>query len=235
MADELTDKEKRFCDEYLIDLNATAAYARAGYTGKSNGVLRTGAHKLLTKANIQVHIQELMQKRSNRVQIDQDRVVKELATVAFLDPARFYTLSGDLRNIKEMEEDVRRVIQSIESFEEWEGTGDDKHLVGHTKKLKFWDKLKALELVGKHLGMWKDKVEVTGTNGQPIQVEPVTDAQAMARISNVFARLGEANIGAFRNGNTASIGLSVGRPISDHDEGGDGPGPVADGPPAFRG
>ena len=61
---KLTEKQKRFCEEYLIDLNATQSYLRAGYKAKSNEIARVESHKLLTKPNIQQYIEELRAEQS---------------------------------------------------------------------------------------------------------------------------------------------------------------------------
>lgn len=80
---KLTEKQKRFCEEYLIDLNATQSYLRAGYKAKSNEIARVESHKLLTKPNIQQYIEELRAEQSKRTEITADKVLEELGFVAF--------------------------------------------------------------------------------------------------------------------------------------------------------
>lgn len=108
---ELTDRQARFCEEYLIDLNATQAAIRSGYSEKTANRI---ASELLSKLDIQEKITELKAERSQRTEITQDRVVKELAAVA------------------------RAEIKGVRAV----------------------DKLKALELLGKHLGMFVERYEV---------------------------------------------------------------------------
>ena len=81
----LTDKQKRFCEEYLIDLNATQAYIRAGYSVKKSITAEQNASKLLRNAKVQEYIVELQLKRSENTGITAEKVVKELEIVAFSD------------------------------------------------------------------------------------------------------------------------------------------------------
>lgn len=67
---------------------------------------------------------------------------------------------GGLKNIQDIDESTRRAISSLETYEEFEGYGEEREKVGDTKKIKLIDKTKALELLGKHLGMFKEKVDI---------------------------------------------------------------------------
>lgn len=118
MAARLTDRQQRFVAEYLVDLNATQAAIRAGYSEKRASEI---GYQLLRKTTVQAAIQEAMADREKRTGVTQDRVVAELERVAFAE-AHDYTDAD----------------------------------------LKYANKLKALELLGRHLGMFTDKVEQTG-------------------------------------------------------------------------
>lgn len=147
----MTKKQKRFVEEYLIDLNATQAAIRAGYspdTAKSIG------SENLTKPDLQARIAKAMAERSKRTGVSADRVVMELAKIAFVNAgdvidAETATLKPDAAR-----EDTA-AIQSVKV----KTFGED----GLEREIKMADKLKALELLGKHLGMFKDKVELSGT------------------------------------------------------------------------
>ena len=100
-----------------------------------------------------------MQKQAEiqkRTEITQDRVLKELAKIAFGDIRKLYTDNGALRNIVDLEDDIAGAISGVETFEEYEGRGAEREYIGDTKKVKMLDKTKALELLGKHLGMFKE-------------------------------------------------------------------------------
>ena len=168
----MTDAQKRFCDEYLIDLNATRAYKVAYPNCKKDATARTNGSKLLTITNIQNYISERMQEREKRTEVTQDMVIKELAKIAFLDIRKLYTENGQLRNVADIDDDTAGAISSLETLEEYDGYGDDREKIGDTQKVKLLDKTKALELLGKHLGMFND-VNVNMKNA--IQVELVDD------------------------------------------------------------
>ena len=146
----MTKKQKRFAEEYLIDLNATQAAIRAGYspdTAKEIGC------ENLTKPNIRACIDTEMAERSKRTGVNADRVVRELAKIAFVNAADVINAKdATLRN--DASEDDTAAIQSVKV----KTFGDD----GLEREIKMADKLKALELLGKHLGMFKDKLELSG-------------------------------------------------------------------------
>jgi len=157
--DKMTPKQKRFCEEYLVDLNATQAAIRAGYSKKT---AKVKGCQLLTKVNIDKYIRAQLENRSTRTQIAQDDVLSELGKIAFNDLGEMLTEDGRLKNLNDMSESSRCAISGIENSEEFEGKGVDREHTGTLRKIKTWDKLKALELLGKHLGMFVDKQEMSG-------------------------------------------------------------------------
>lgn len=166
---KLTPKQEAFVKEYLIDLNGTAAAKRAGYTGSDN-VLANTAHNLLRNPKVAAVIQEAMDKRSERTEITADVVLKELLLIARADLSQAYADNGKLLPIKQIPEDVRRAIAGIKVFEEFEGMGKDRIQIGEVREVKFWDKPKALELLGRHLKLFTDKIEHGGKEGGPIVI-----------------------------------------------------------------
>lgn len=119
MAARLTDKQKRFVDEYLVDLNATAAAKRAGYSAKRASEL---GYQLLQKTTVQASIQQAMQARSQRLCITQDFVLERLREIA-----------------------EREASDAPDS------------------ELKYSAKLRALELLGRHLGLFEDRLRLAGS------------------------------------------------------------------------
>lgn len=157
---KLDPKRALFVQEYLKDLNATKAAIRAGYSKKT---ARTQGSALLTKIDIQAAIEKAKASRSERTEITQDRVIRELARIAFLDPADLLEDDGSIKLIKNMPEDARRVIAGMEVSEIFDNAaGDQKQAIGLLKKIKVCDKIRALELTGKHLGMFEDKLNIPG-------------------------------------------------------------------------
>lgn len=168
----MTDAQKRFCDEYLIDLNATRAYKVAYPNCKKDETARANSSRLLTNANIQGYILEKQKEIEKRTEVTQDKVIKELAKIAFLDIRKLYSENGQLKNIADIDDETVGAISSFETLEEYDGYGSDREKIGDTQKVKLLDKTKALELLGKHLGMFND-VNVNMKNA--IQVELVDD------------------------------------------------------------
>lgn len=134
----LNDRQKRFCDEYLIDLNGTQAAIRAGYSAKTAAAI--GAENLI-KPNIQSYLKQRLNDREQRTEITQDMVIKELRDVAFAEAADYTDA-----------------------------------------KLKYSNKLKALELLGKHMGMFVDRVKMQ---------TDVNIADSAERLSNIFEQMKE--------------------------------------------
>lgn len=144
---KLTAKQKRFCDEYLIDLNATQAAIRAGYSPKT---ACEQASRLLANVKVQDEIAIEMAERSKRTGINQDRVLMEIAKMAFVNIDD--VIDFDTAKVKRTatKEDLA-CIQSVKIKPTEFGT---------EREIKLCDKKSNLELLGKHLGMFKDKVEL---------------------------------------------------------------------------
>ena len=147
----MTKKQKRFIEEYLIDLNATQAAIRAGY---SPDTARSIGSENLTKPDIQARIAKAMAERSRRTGVNADRVVMELAKIAFVNASDVIDAETATLKPDAVPEDTA-AIQSVKV----KTFGED----GLEREIKMADKLKALELLGKHLGMFKDKVELSGS------------------------------------------------------------------------
>ena len=147
---KLTEKQQRFVDEYLIDLNATQAAIRAGYSVKTADVQGS---RMLGNVKVQQAIAEAMAERSKRTGVNQDRVVLELAKIAFVKMTDIVDCKGRIKDTAT--DDDLSCIESIkykESDNEFGGSVE--------REVKISPKLKALELLGKHLGMWNDKLDV---------------------------------------------------------------------------
>lgn len=146
----MTQKQKRFIEEYLIDLNATQAAIRAGYSPDT--AQQTGSENL-SKPVIRAQIDRAMAERSKRTGVNAERVIQELAKIAFVNAAE--VIDPKTATVKEdaLPEDTA-AIQSVKV----KTFGED----GLEREIKMADKLKALELLGKHLGMFKDRIELSG-------------------------------------------------------------------------
>ena len=165
MADTLTPKQEMFCKEYLIDLNATQAAIRAGYSEKT---ARSVGQENLTKPDIQERVQQLMEERSNRVQLEADEVMWELKNILQADLANYIEINEDTgairaRGFDDMPEGASRAIQSIEEDRIIREDNDGKQTTVHDKfKFRLYNKERMIELAMKHLGMLNDKLELSG-------------------------------------------------------------------------
>jgi phage terminase small subunit len=160
---KLTAKQQKFVNEYLIDLNATQAAIRAGYSKRNADKI---GHELLGKTRVSAYLSERMKARESRTEITQDRVLAEYAKLAFLDPRRFYDESGALIPVNELPADVAAALVGIDVVD---SVDKDSNSVITTKKVKFVDKKGALDSVARHLGMFNDKIQHSGPNGGPIE------------------------------------------------------------------
>lgn len=159
----LTAKQQRFVAEYLIDLNATQAAIRAGYSEKTAA---EQASRLLTNVKVSEAVQAAMKARSERTEIDADWVLKRLARDATADLADLYDDAGQLLPVKEWPMAWRTgLVAGIETVQEREGTDPDgKPEFVTARKVKLLDRTKLVELIGKHVdvGAFKDKIEHSG-------------------------------------------------------------------------
>ena len=146
----MTKKQKIFADEYLIDLNATRAYRVAYPSVKKDETARANGSRMLTNANVAKYISERMQERQQRTEVTQDMVVKELAAIAFARATDYVTIRGGTVCIKDTESLSDDQIRAIAGIKEG----------ANGIEIKLNDKEKALELLGRHLGIWNDKLDI---------------------------------------------------------------------------
>jgi phage terminase small subunit len=170
---KLTPKQERFVREYLIDLNATQAAIRAGYSRKTANEI---GYENLRKTEVQEAINSAMQERARRTEITADRVLRQLARLGFYDIRKAFTEDGRLKPIHEIDDDTAAAIASIEVQELWEGRGGDREHIGRLHKVKFADMKGSVELLMRHLGLFKDKLEHTVKDGGSADLSDVKAA-----------------------------------------------------------
>lgn len=178
---KLNDRQQKFCDEYLIDLNATQAAIRAGYSEKTAYSM---GQRLLKNVEIQNYISERKQDRVERTEITQDMVLKELALIAFSKATDYanvvektaYTQNKDGERVPMLDCEGKPVTyKTVDAVITEELTEDQKRALASVKEgkngieIKPHDKVRALELLGKHLGMWTENLQVNGNVNNPMQ------------------------------------------------------------------
>jgi len=162
----LTPKQQRFIEEYLIDLNATQAAIRAGY---SEGTAQQIGFENLTKPLIATAVAEAQAERSKRVRVSQDDVLRELMRIGYSDAWNYEQDDhGRLSLVEGAPKDATRAVASVKHKTRTVPTKDGDPIVEHTVEYRLWDKNTALTNLGRHLGMFLDRSELTGPDGAPL-------------------------------------------------------------------
>lgn len=156
MSDKLTPKKEKqyriFAQEYIIKFNGTESAIKAGYSKKS---ARVTASRLLTQDNIQILIQKYMKERERRTEITGDMVIAELSKTAFIQESDFYHDNGDVKKLSELTNEQKAGLSSY-GFKSLH-IGDGEYI--DVPVFKAQDKIKSLELLGKHFGIFNEKTE----------------------------------------------------------------------------
>lgn len=182
---KLTPRQALFAQEYPVDFNATQAARRAGYA--SGTAVKIG-HKLLLVEHVQAAIREQLEERTKRTHITQDRVLQELAALAFFDVRKLFAADGSPIPINELDDATAAAINGLDVLEQFEGSGENRQFVGAVKKYRVTDKNTALSNVMKHLGMLKETLAVTGANGGAVELD-VKQSVTLALSAAIKARL----------------------------------------------
>ena len=157
----MTEKQKIFADEYLIDLNATRAYKVAYPSAKKDETAMANGSRMLRNAKVAEYIAERMQKRQERTEVTQDRVIAELAAIAFAKATDYVSIKNDEVLLYDTDKLTEAQVRAIACIKQGKSGIE----------LKLNDKEKALELLGRHLGMFKDKLEVTGLEAEQTKLD----------------------------------------------------------------
>jgi phage terminase small subunit len=146
----LTPKQQEFVTQYLLDLNASAAATRAGYSAKT---AQEQASRLLSNVMIQAAIAQAQAARAQRTQVDADRVLLELARLGFANLQHLYNDSGALLPPHQWPADAAAAVVSLSSHDLFQVVDGERRLVGYARTVKLADKSKALAMLGRHLGL----------------------------------------------------------------------------------
>lgn len=178
---KLTDKQELFAREFIKDLNATQAAIRAGYSAKT---AQEQSSRLLSNVMVQSRIGELKADRNEQVGIDAAYVLKRLVEIDQMDVLDILLANGELKPIKDWPKTWRTTLSGMDVAEM---AGD---AAGLLKKIKWPDKVKNLELLGKHVDVqaFKEniKTEVTGANGGPIVTADMSPEEAAEKYKDLM-------------------------------------------------
>lgn len=179
---KLTPKQRLFIREYLIDLNATQAAIRAGYSKKTAYSI---GQQNLKKVEIAAAIEQAFIERCKRTDITANRVLQEIARISFLDIRKMYNADGSFKPIHELDDDTAAAVSGIEVEQVWEGRGEDREQVGTIHKVKLSDKRGALEMLARHVKVCNNSLAITDADGKtlpPTKIEVVfVDSPAVTK------------------------------------------------------
>lgn len=168
---KLTDKQELFAREFIKDLNATQAVIRAGFSEKS---ARNQAYRLMTNDDILNRIAELKADRNEKVGVDAAYVLRRLTEIDQMDVLDILLANGELKPIKDWPKVWRTTLSGMDVVEM--ASADSAALL---KKIKWPDKVKNLELLGKHVTVQAFKeqtaTEITGANGGPVRYADMSE------------------------------------------------------------
>ena len=183
---DLKPKQESFCQHYTVHWNATQAAKEAGYSEDSAG---KQGYDLLQIPLVLERIKELKEHVLTELGITRERVLTELSRAAFFDLGTAYNPDGTLKTVADMDPETRRAIAGIKVFEEFDGRGATRVKIGETIEVRPYDKVRALELIGKHLKLFAERIEHSGPDGKPIETRAnLTDEQLDARIKEMLAK-----------------------------------------------
>lgn len=149
----MNDKQIKFANEYILTNSGTKAAIAAGYSAKT---ARVKASQLLVDEEIEAYIIEKRQEVAKKHGVTLDRVIEEYSKIAFFDIREIYDVDGGLIDIKQLDDSSAGAIASVKSTEEWgEDDAGDRTVIGTNKEVKVFDKIRALEHLGKHLGLFE--------------------------------------------------------------------------------
>jgi phage terminase small subunit len=161
---KLTPRQTLFVSEILIDGNAAQAAIRAGYAPKA---AKEQGYDLLTRPHIAEAVAAKRAKRLQRNEVTADRVLQELARIAFFDVRKALNPDGSMKPLDQLDDDTAAPIAGLDLAELRDEDGSP---IGVLKKIKIAEKLRALEMLGRHLGMFNDKLKISGDVENPLLV-----------------------------------------------------------------
>ena len=155
----LTDKQEAFCRQYIIDLNASKAAVRAGYSERTAGAIGS---ENLTKPEIQARITELREEAMKRAELTADMIIEELRSLGFWNIQDFLNQDNSITDLVDLPRDTTRPIVGIKVKQSFIPQEDSEPIREVTTELKLVDKRGALVDLGKHLGIFKADNEQKG-------------------------------------------------------------------------
>lgn len=158
----ITPRQRRFVEEYLVDMNGRQAAIRAGYTATTAHVQ---AAKMLKKDNITAAVTAGIALRSHRTEVEAEAVLRRLWQMANFDIRKLFKDDGSMKAITELDDETALGVVSIKVVELKDGDGNVR---GYSKEARLVDLRAVLVDVGRHLGMFDAKLRISGDKENPI-------------------------------------------------------------------
>jgi phage terminase small subunit len=172
-------RHERFAQERAKGAPASTAYVTAGFLQNDSNAARLNGNE-----QVKARVAEILGRVAERAEITQARVLEELGRIGFGDIRKLFTENGSLKRVEDLDDDAAACLSSIEVVTK-RVPGGEENEVEHTAKIKLWDKRAALVDIGKHLGMFKERVEHSGVDGAPIEI---SDREAAQRIAFLLSK-----------------------------------------------
>lgn len=150
MRAKLTRKQRLFIAEYQTNFNGTKAAIKAGYSPKRASEM---AYQLLQIPTVRQALDRAMEERLRKIGVHAVKVLTRMARIGFADIRKLYRPDGTLLPPYEWPDEIAPAVAGVETFEEYQGKGEDRHLVGYTKKVRLWDPNPSLTNMAKNLGL----------------------------------------------------------------------------------
>ena len=165
-ATKITKKQRFFISEYQVDFNGTKAAIRAGYSPKRASEM---AYQLLQIPTVRQALDRAMEERLWKIGVHAEKVLTRMAQLAFADIRKLYRPDGTLLNPQEWPDDIVPAVAGVETFEEYQGKGEERVLVGYTKKVRLWDPNPSLTNMAKNLGIIGNGKHREGDEGEGVE------------------------------------------------------------------
>ncbi len=186
---KLTARQERFVTEYLIDLNATQAAIRAGFSART---AQEQGSRLLSNVMVAESVAKAKAERAAKTGITAERVLLELELLAFSDITHYqHDGKGNVSVTADAPPGALRALQSVKKEISSIGAADGEAVVSTAKvEIKLWDKPGMLKLAGRHVGLFPDKLELTGKDGGPVAIDnaPKTSSDLRRELAELMAK-----------------------------------------------
>lgn len=188
----LNPMQRRFCDEYLTDFDAGAAYLRAGYKAGTRKLAQDAASRLLAHESVKTYLAGRQSALQAMAEVDQAAIMRQLAWMGMGDVRGLFNPDGSVKDITELSTQQAALIQSIEVQELEAVVNGERQVVGHTKRFRLVDRIKPLHLLGLQIGMFAQQHKHSGAVGVFDPSEHLTPEQRRKLAEEILQRDGTA-------------------------------------------